>query len=119
MDAWRVAVMGSGTMGSGIAAHLANLGFNVTLFDVNRDLAQDGIDRALRVKPPHFYGSEEAARVTPASVGDDLVLIQEMDWVCEAIVEKPDAKRALYAEIEPLLHEKAMVTTNTSGLEIA
>jgi 3-hydroxyacyl-CoA dehydrogenase len=118
MSASKVAVMGAGTMGSGIAAHLANLGFEVTLFDLTRESAQAAFARATRLKPPHFYSPEVAARVRLASIADDLELIREMDWVCEAIIEKMDAKRSLYADIEPLLREDAMISTNTSGLEI-
>jgi 3-hydroxyacyl-CoA dehydrogenase len=114
-----VAVIGAGTMGSGIAAHLANLGFDVTLFDLTLDSAEAGLERAKRMRPPHFYGTDALVRVRPAGLDGPLDAISEADWVCEAIIEKLDAKRALYAEIEPLLRPDAMVSTNTSGLEIA
>jgi len=106
-------------MGSGIAAHLANLEFEVTLFDLTEDSAEAGFDRAKRAKPPHFFGSESASRVRLASLDGSLAAIAEADWVCEAIVEKLDAKREIYSLVEPLLRLDAMVSTNTSGLEIA
>jgi 3-hydroxyacyl-CoA dehydrogenase len=114
-----VAILGAGTMGSGIAAHLVNLGFDVTLFDLTLDSAEAGLERAKRIKPPHFFGNETAARVRLAGLDGPLDAIREADWICEAIVEKLDAKRDLYARIEPLLRPDAMISTNTSGLEIA
>lgn len=106
-------------MGSGIAAHLANLGFDVTLFDLTLDAAEAGLERAKRAKPPHFYGNDAMGRVNVAGLDGPLDAIKQADWVCEAIVEKLDAKRELYEMIEPLLRQDAMVSTNTSGLEIA
>ncbi|MEO7454183.1 MAG: 3-hydroxyacyl-CoA dehydrogenase/enoyl-CoA hydratase family protein [Fimbriimonadales bacterium] len=114
-----VAVLGAGTMGSGIAAHLANLGFDVTLFDLTLESAEAGLERAKRIKPPHFFGNDALSRVKLAGLDGPLDAIREADWVCEAIIEKLDAKRELYAAIEPLLRPDAMISTNTSGLEIA
>src|SRR5438874_10457332 len=112
MNARTVAVMGAGTMGSGIAAHLANLGFDVILFDLTRDSCQTGFDRALKMKPAHFYNHDAVSRVRIASITDELTLISDADWVCEAIIEQMDAKRELYAAIEPVLREDAMISTN-------
>lgn len=121
-DSWlniqRVAVMGAGTMGSGIAAHLANLGFDVLLFDLTRDLAAEGLERAKSARPPHFYTPGCAERITAASIEDDLELVRHVEWVCEAVVEKADVKRALYERLEEVLPPTALISTNTSGLEI-
>lgn len=114
-----VVVIGAGTMGSGIAAHLANLGFQVSLLDVNEEAAKAGIERARRARPPHFYVGENADTIRPGSINTHLPLVRDADWVCEAIVEKLDAKRDLFAKIEPLLRSDAFVSTNTSGLEIS
>lgn len=114
-----IVVLGAGTMGSGIAAHLANLGFEVTLFDLTASSAEAGLDRAKRMKPPHFYGNDAVERVRTAGLDSSLDAIREADWVCEAIIEKLEAKKDLYRRIEPLLRPDAMVSTNTSGLEIA
>ncbi|GIV02815.1 MAG: 3-hydroxyacyl-CoA dehydrogenase [Fimbriimonadales bacterium] len=121
-DSWintqRVAVLGAGTMGTGIAAHLANLGFDVLLYDVSKEQAAEAIERAKNSRPPHFYTPKSAERITPASITDDLDLIRHAEWVCEAVVEKADVKKALYEQLEQVLPETAMVSTNTSGLEI-
>jgi len=119
VTARKVCVIGAGTMGSGIAAHLANLGFDVTLLDANQVSVSDAFDRAKAARPPHFYTPDTANRVRLGGTAENLAWISEAQWVCEAIVERPDAKRALYAAIEPYLQPDAMVTTNTSGLEIS
>lgn len=106
-------------MGGGIAAHLANLGFDVVLFDLTRDSVQQGFARAQQAKPPHFMTPEVARNVRLASIEEDLHLVRSADWVCEAVVEKLDVKRSLYRLLEPVLRSDAMITTNTSGLQIA
>lgn len=118
MNARKVAVLGAGTMGSGIAAHAANLGFDVLLFDLARESVEAAFEKAQRVRPAHFYGPDAISRVTLATITEDLKLLADADWICEAIIEKADAKRELYEAIEPIIREDAMISTNTSGLEI-
>lgn len=106
-------------MGSGIAAHLANLGFDVTLLDLNAQSTREAFERARRARPPHFYLSGTAETVRLGSIEENLEWVSEADWVCEAIIEKMDAKKALFDKIDPLLKPNAAITTNTSGLQIA
>src|SRR5262245_34234340 len=113
-----VCVIGAGTMGSGIAAHLANIGFQVTLLDLTQESATIAFDRARQIKPPHFFVPERASEVRLGGIDQHLSWAGEADWVCEAIIEKPDAKRALYELLEEFLRPDAMISTNTSGLEI-
>lgn len=105
-------------MGGGIAAHLANLGFEVFLVDRTEEIAVEGFERAKRARPPHFYLPETAAQVQLGALDDHTDWVAQADWVCEAIFEDMDAKRRLFAQIEPLLAPNAFVTTNTSGLQI-
>lgn len=105
-------------MGGGIAAHLANLGFAVSLLDVDPEAAAQGLVRARNAKPPHFAVHETSDGIRTGGVYRDLEAIRQADWVCEAIIEDLGAKRALYEEIEPLLREDALISTNTSGLEL-
>jgi 3-hydroxyacyl-CoA dehydrogenase len=114
-----VCVIGAGTMGSGIAAHLVNLGLKVTLFDQTMERAVVGFDRAKMAKPPHFFLPERANQVRLGGVDLNSNWILEADWVVEAVAEKLEVKRELYASIEPYLREDAFISTNTSGLEIA
>jgi 3-hydroxyacyl-CoA dehydrogenase len=114
----KVCVLGAGTMGSGIAAHLANIGFQVTLLDLTQDSVRHAFDRAKVARPPHFFIKQTADAIRLGSIEENLEWVAEADWVCEAIVEKLDAKRELYAKIEPYLSDDALISTNTSGLEI-
>ncbi|MBS1721774.1 MAG: enoyl-CoA hydratase/isomerase family protein [Armatimonadetes bacterium] len=113
-----VVVIGAGTMGSGIAAHLANLGLEVTLLDISDESVRAAFERAKKARPPHFYVPETAESVRTGSIDIDVYRIKDADWVCEAIAEKPEAKKALFALIEPMLRDDAFVSTNTSGLQI-
>lgn len=113
-----VCVIGAGTMGSGIAAHLANLGFQVTLLDLTPDSVRDAFERAKKARPPHFYVPDTADRIRIGSIRENLSWAAEADWVCEAIVEKIDAKRALFEQLDGLIPDATAITTNTSGLEI-
>ena len=118
LNARRVCVLGAGTMGSGIAAHLANIGFEVTLLDISREAAEQGLERARKARPPHFYLQDRANQIRLGGINDNLGWVTEADWVCEAIVEKMDLKRNLFAALEDVLQPDAMISTNTSGLQI-
>lgn len=114
----KVCVIGAGTMGSGIAAHLANLGFEVTLLDLTMDSVRNAFDRAKTARPPHFFVSDTADKIRLGSIQENLEWAAEADWICEAIVEKMDAKRALFDQLDGMIPETSAITTNTSGLEI-
>lgn len=114
----KVCVIGAGTMGSGIAAHLANLGFHVTLLDVNDESIRTCFDRAKSARPPHFFIRQTADAIRLGSIEKNLAWVSEADWVCEAIVEKLDIKKSLFEKLDPLLAPDALISTNTSGLEL-
>ncbi len=121
----RAAVLGAGTMGSRIAAHLANAGIPVLLLDLppknkgERTLAQSALDALLKARPAAFYEPSLAALVTPGTFDDDLQKLSRCDWVIEAVAENLAIKTALLARVEPHLAAHALLTTNTSGLPIA
>jgi 3-hydroxyacyl-CoA dehydrogenase len=121
-DGWgqaqSVCVVGAGTMGGGIAAHLANLGFDVTLLDLTLESARDGLERTRSARPPHYYLPETSERIRLGSIRDNLAWASEADWVCEAIIENLQAKRELFRGLDEAIRPDAMLTTNTSGLEI-
>ncbi len=114
-----VCVVGSGTIGVGIAAHLANLGFNVNLLDADRQAVEAALDRARRAFPPAFYVPATADRIRVNSLEGGQEAIANADWVCEALPERPEQKQDLYRRIEPLLREDAVLTTATNALCIA
>jgi 3-hydroxyacyl-CoA dehydrogenase len=115
----KVCVIGAGTMGGGIAAHLVNLGFEVTLLDMSQDEVLNGLDRLKQTRPPSFYLNERASDIRIGNVVEHLYWAGEADWVCEAISENLEAKRTLFARLEPILKPTALVSSNTSGIPIA
>ena len=115
----KAAVLGAGVMGAQIAAHFANAGLRVTLLDVSRDAAREGLDRAKRLKPDPFFTPETATLVTTGSFDDDLASIKDADWILEAIVERLDATQALLARVDTVRRADAIVSSNTSGIPIA
>jgi 3-hydroxyacyl-CoA dehydrogenase len=119
ISARKVCVIGAGTMGSGIAAHLANIGFEVSLLDRTQESVEEAFDRARHQRPPHFFTPAAADAIRLGSIQDNLEWAAEADWICEAIIEKIDAKRALFAELDQIVPESTAITTNTSGLQIS
>jgi 3-hydroxyacyl-CoA dehydrogenase len=136
----RAVVIGAGTMGAAIAAHLANAGVRVNLLDVvpnqltteeqkqgllltdpqvrNR-LARDGLNRALQSRPASFFTPDIARLVQIGNLEDDLGVIGQAGWVIEAIVENLEIKRHLMARIAALRQPHTIISTNTSGIPIA
>ncbi|MBL0422250.1 enoyl-CoA hydratase/isomerase family protein [Ramlibacter sp. AW1] len=120
----RVAVLGAGVMGAQIAAHLVNVRVPVILFDLAaREGPPNGIvDKAIeglkKLKPAPLGLAEEAALVEAANYDQHLPRLGECDLVIEAIAERMDWKRELYARIAPHLAPQAILATNTSGLSI-
>ncbi|HEX5133248.1 MAG TPA: 3-hydroxyacyl-CoA dehydrogenase NAD-binding domain-containing protein [Candidatus Krumholzibacteria bacterium] len=131
----RAAVLGSGVMGSALAAHLANAGIPTLLLDivppdgagVNGDpasreyrdaFARAGLDRVRKGKPAAFFSKDRARRVTVGNLDDDLALLKDCDWILEAVVERLDIKQSLFEKIAPFVHPEAILTSNTSGLSI-
>jgi 3-hydroxyacyl-CoA dehydrogenase len=113
------AVLGAGTMGAQIAAHLANAGLPVLLLDVTLDAARDGLERASKVNPAAFFTRAAAGLVRTGSFDRDLSGIATADWIVEAVVEQLDAKRSLLERVEHHRGGSAIVSSNTSGIPIA
>lgn len=111
------AVIGAGTMGSGIAAHLANAGADVVLLDMDADIARQGIER--QIKAGGFMLPEFAARVRPGSIGADLQMLADRDWIVEAVAEKLEIKRSLFASIASVRKSDCIVSSNTSTIPLA
>jgi len=114
-----VAVLGAGTMGAQIAAHLANAGVPVFLFDLTEKVAREGLERARKLKPDPFFTSEAASLVTPGGFDADLARIKDCEWILEAVVERLDLKRSLLDKVEAHRAPGTIVSSNTSGIPIA
>ena len=136
----RAVVLGAGTMGSRIAAHLANCGIPSTLLDlvpreltpeetkkgldlrspiVRNRIARNGLDAALKGKPAAFYVDDAASLITPGNFDDHLAAVSDADWIIEAVAENLEIKRALLQRVAALRKPGTVISTNTSGLPIA
>ncbi|RBW62712.1 3-hydroxyacyl-CoA dehydrogenase/enoyl-CoA hydratase family protein [Ruegeria sp. A3M17] len=122
----KVAVIGSGVMGAGIAAHFANAGAEVVLLDiVPKDaedrsmLAKGAIARMTKGRAPQLADPAYAARLTAGNLDDDLGQLSTCDWVVEVVLEDLSIKHALYAKIAPFLREDALLSSNTSTIPLA
>jgi 3-hydroxyacyl-CoA dehydrogenase len=113
-----VGVLGAGTMGAQIAAHFANAGVRVVLLDVTGDAARDGLKRARALKPDPFFTTATTSLIFTGSFDADLPALNSVDWIVEAIVERLDAKRQLFARVEQVRRADAVVSSNTSGIPI-
>jgi 3-hydroxyacyl-CoA dehydrogenase len=119
----RIAVLGAGTMGSRIAAQIANAGFPVLLLDMAQTGERNGLAaRALeglkKAKPAALAAPEFAARIAVGNFEDDLARLRAYDWVIEAVAENLEIKRGLLERVAEHLRADALLTTNTSGLPV-
>lgn len=121
----KAAVIGSGVMGSGIAAHLANAGIPVLLLDLpqkegNKNaLAEGALERMKKMEPAPFMSEGAMRLVTPGNTETDLEKLGECDWVVEAIIENLDIKKELYAKLEKVIKSSTIVSSNTSTIPLA
>lgn len=121
----KVAVLGAGTMGSRIAAHLANAGIPSVLLDIvppeapERDkVVAAGLDGAKKSRPAAFFDPALARLIKIGNFEDDLKLLSDVDWIIEAVAENLEIKRALLKRVEAVRKPSAIITTNTSGLPV-
>src|SRR5271166_5133676 len=124
----KVAVLGAGTMGARISAHLANAGVPSYLFDIvppdadgparNR-FATAGKEAAVKSKPAAFFKPSLECLVTIGNFEDDLKKLAEVDWIIEAVIEDLDLKRELLRKVDAVRKPGTIITTNTSGLPVA
>ncbi len=135
----KVAVIGSGIMGSGIACHFANIGVEVLLLDITPNelneaeakkgltldskivrnrLVNDHLANALKSKPAPLYNQKFANRITTGNTTDDMAKIAQVDWIIEVVIERLDIKRIVFEQIEKFRKPGTLITSNTSGIPI-
>lgn len=126
MEIQKIAVLGSGVMGSGIAALCANAGFDVLLLDIVPDGAEDrnmlskgAIAKQNSGKMPGFTHKRNAKKVTAGNFDDDLDKLAEVDWIIEVVIEKLEIKHDVYQKIEKVRKKGSIVSSNTSTLPLA
>jgi 3-hydroxyacyl-CoA dehydrogenase len=121
----KAAVLGAGTMGSRIAAHLANAGVSVLLLDLaasdgaRNAVADKALDALKKSKPASFYAPSAATRIHTGNFDDDLAQLADCDWIIEAVTENLDIKQQLLTRVAPHVQPHAILTTNTSGIPVA
>lgn len=135
----KIAIIGSGIMGSGIACHFANIGCDVLLLDivprsltdkeqakglslddkvVRNRLVNDALATAIKSKPAPLYHPSFANRITTGNLEDDIAKIKDVDWIMEVVVERLDIKKQVFETIEKHRTPGTVITSNTSGIPI-
>ena len=125
----KVAVLGSGVMGSRIACHFANIGVQVLLLDIvpegagedkksRNKLVNDALGFALKSNPSPIYLKSFAQRITTGNFDDDMPKIAECDWVIEVVVERLDIKKQVFENVEKYRKPGTLISSNTSGIPI-
>ncbi len=135
----KVAVIGSGIMGSGIACHFANIGVEVLLLDivprelndaekakgltledkvVRNRLVNDSLKNALKSKPSPIYHQKFASRITTGNLDDDIAKVKDVDWIIEVVVERLDIKKIVFETLDKHRTPGTLITSNTSGIPI-
>ncbi len=135
----RAAVLGSGVMGSGIAAHLANIGIPTLLLDivprellevekkkgptikdkeVRNRLSNSAVQKLLKQKPAPLTAKENLALITTGNFEDDLAKLAEVDWIIEVVVENLDVKKKVFSQIDEVRKPGSIVSSNTSGISV-
>ncbi|WP_299671313.1 3-hydroxyacyl-CoA dehydrogenase/enoyl-CoA hydratase family protein [uncultured Polaribacter sp.] len=135
----KVAIIGSGIMGSGIACHFANIGVEVLLLDivpreltakekakgltledkvVRNRLVNDALTASLKSKPSPIYNQKFASRITTGNLEDDIAKVKDVDWIMEVVVERLDIKKIVFEKLEKHRTPGTIISSNTSGIPI-
>jgi 3-hydroxyacyl-CoA dehydrogenase len=135
----KVAIIGSGIMGSGIACHFANIGINVLLLDivprelndiekakgltledkaVRNRIVNTSLTTALKSNPSPIYHQKFASRITTGNMEDDISKVADVDWIMEVVVERLDIKKIVFEKLEKYRTPGTLITSNTSGIPI-
>ncbi len=96
MEIKKVVIIGSGTMGSGIAAHLCNANIPVTLLDLKTEISEKARDRIYKSRPPLLIDKSKINNINIGNINDDFNIVKEADWIVEAVVERIDVKHNIY-----------------------
>jgi len=118
MEIKKVVVIGSGTMGSGIAAHLCNANIPVTLLDLKTEISEQARDKIYKSRPPLLLDKSKIKNIKVGNILDNFDEVKEADWVVEAVVERIDIKHDIYKKIFKERKKGAIVSSNTSSIPI-
>ena len=113
-----VVVIGSGTMGSGIAAHLCNANVPVTLLDLKTEISEKARERIYKSRPPLLIDKSKINNIKVGNISNNFDVVKDADWVVEAVVERIDVKHQIYEKIFKTRKDGAIVSSNTSSIPI-
>ena len=119
MDIKKVVVIGSGTMGSGIAAHLCNANVPVTLLDLTTEISEQARERIKKSRPPLLIDKSKIDNIDVGNINDNFNVVSEADWVVEAVVERIDIKHNIYEKIFKERKAGSIISSNTSSIPIS
>jgi 3-hydroxyacyl-CoA dehydrogenase len=127
----KVAVLGSGIMGSGIACHLANVGLEVLLLDIipkneesssnkqrRNSLVNISLKNTVKSKPSPLFTNSKLINITTGNFTDDFEKISSYDWIIEVVVERLDVKKIIFEKVDQFRKKGSLVSSNTSGIPI-
>ena len=118
MEIKKVVIIGSGTMGSGIAAHLCNANVPVTLLDLTTEISEKAREKIYKSRPPLLIDKSKINNIKVGNIKEDFDVVKHADWIVEAVVERIDIKHTIYEKIFKSRKEGAIVSSNTSSIPI-
>ena len=113
-----VVVIGSGTMGCGIAAQLCNANIPVTLLDLTTEITEKAKERIYKSRPPLLIDKSKIKNISIGNINDDFNKVKQADWIVEAVVERIDIKHNIYEKIFRSRKDGSIVSSNTSSIPI-
>ncbi len=118
MNINKVVVIGSGTMGSGIAAHLCNANIPVILLDLKTEIAEKAKEKILKSRPPLLFDKDKINSLKTGNINDNFDNVKDADWIIEAVVERIDIKHKIYEKIFKERQKNSVVSSNTSTIPL-
>ena len=118
MKIQKVVIIGSGTMGSGIAAHLCNANIPVVLLDLKTEIAEKAKERILKSRPPLLFESSKIKNLKTGNISDNFDNVGDADWIIEAVVERINIKHEIYKKIFKARKNDSVISSNTSTIPL-
>ena len=118
MNIKNVVVIGSGTMGSGIAAQLCNANVPVTLLDLKTEISEKAKKKIFESRPPLLIDKDKIKNIRTGNIEDDFETVKKADWIVEAVVERIDIKHNLYEKILKTRKKDSIISSNTSTIPL-
>ena len=115
----QVVVIGSGTMGSGIAAQLCNANIPVTLLDLKTEISEKARDKIFKSRPPLLIDKSKIKNINVGNINDNFNVVRDADWIVEAVVERIDIKHNIYEKIFKERKAGSIISSNTSSIPIS